>query len=106
KYNFTSWLNAEIKYQYERLLTHGKKLSKEQSYYVRNLINSFASVDASGNVTMLDNIPLGGILDLSNSELNSNSIRGQLNISRKWSAHSINAIAGVEAREVTTETNS
>jgi hypothetical protein len=48
---------------------------------------------------MTRNIPIGGRLDNTNSELNALNGRFQLNYDQKWNKHQVNAIAGFEVRE-------
>lgn len=105
RFDILKGLTADIKYQHQRESGEGNSLRAYESYYVRNFINTRATVNASGIVTKLDNIPLGGIYGLSNRRLESNNLRAQANYNRQWSKHSIDAVAGVEAWEVRTEGN-
>ena len=62
-------------------------------------------VDAGGG--LLRPLPLGGILNTSNSKLTSQSLRGQLAWQQSWgSTFNIHAIAGAEIREVHNKANS
>lgn len=105
RYNFLKGLSGELKYQYQRFLTQTHDLDQQESYYVRNLINQYASVNSSGVVTKLNNVPLGDILDLSNADQRSNNMRGQLNFNKYWNNNNIDAIAGVEVREIVRNTD-
>jgi TonB-dependent SusC/RagA subfamily outer membrane receptor len=83
KYKILDGLDFDISYQYERQVSDGKTLNDLQSYYARNLINLYSTVDyATGVVTY--GIPKGGILDLSRNVLNSYAGRGQLNYNKEW----------------------
>lgn len=104
-YKFLSNFNFDFKYQNKRETISSRQLYDQNSYYTRDLINSFTQVKASGEI--VHNIPMGGILDLSNSLLTSNSFRAQLNFDKNWSKHDIIALLGNELRtkRVTGESN-
>ncbi|MBL7858165.1 MAG: SusC/RagA family TonB-linked outer membrane protein [Cyclobacteriaceae bacterium] len=101
KYDVAKWLSGEIKYQYENQGLKARILQPIESYFTRNLINSFSNYNGS-SVTGY-NIPLGGILTHSDQNLESHNGRFQLNASQTWRNHSVIALAGVEVREVGTE---
>ncbi|HEY0245239.1 MAG TPA: SusC/RagA family TonB-linked outer membrane protein, partial [Mucilaginibacter sp.] len=103
KYSFLQLFSAEIKYQYEKESIAGRNLNSEQSYYTRNFINKFSSIN-NGLVTRA--VPLGGILDLSNTSLRSNRLRAQLNFNKDWSGiHQLTGIAGAEISETVLDNN-
>lgn len=104
KYDLFRGLSAEAKYQYEKAISRGENLAKPESYYARNLVNTFSTVSPDGTVIGYV-IPSGGILDASSSDLTSYNIRGQLNYTNSWSNQSVTAVAGVEAREIKSESN-
>jgi TonB-dependent starch-binding outer membrane protein SusC len=99
-YRIVEGLNAEILYQYWQGDSERRILHKDNSYFARNLINSYSSIDADGMVTRP--ISLGGILDLTHAKSENHSVRGQLNFNKTYGDHSISALAGYEAREVNT----
>lgn len=101
KYHFVDGLNAELKYQYETQAIRISTLHPVESYYTRNLINQFSEFD--GSTVTGYNIPMGGILTFTNNDLKSHNGRFQLNYNKTWNTHAIVALAGIEAREVTTE---
>ena len=105
RYNFSKRLKGEVRYQYQRFLTQQKDLAQQDSYYVRDLINQYSTVNSSGIVTKIDNIPIGDILDLFYSDQRSHNARAQLNFNTRWGFHKIDAIAGAEIREVNTYSN-
>lgn len=98
KYNITRELNIEAKFQYQKTTSSGRDFSSQDSYTFRNLYNRFANL-----TTGLRPIPLGGILDLSNSNLVSYRSRLQLNYIRNWKQHSVTALAGAEINSATSE---
>jgi TonB-dependent starch-binding outer membrane protein SusC len=100
-YKIIDPLSFSLSYQYEKQLAKQKDLNDEQSYSTRNLVNLFSQLNRStGQVSY--KIPLGSIMDLTNTELTANNLRGQFNFNQRWSEHQISAIAGAEAREVRT----
>ncbi|RCH54680.1 hypothetical protein DJ568_12740 [Mucilaginibacter hurinus] len=94
-YKLTGDITLDIKYQYEKQTVDGNTVNELQSYYARNLINSFTSVSGT---TVTRNIPVGGILDKQRTDLTSHSLRAQLNYSKNWGAHSVALLAGQELR--------
>jgi hypothetical protein len=81
-----------------------RNLQDTGSYAARDLINTFSQVDGStGLVNYI--VPLGSILNLSNSYVESNNIRGQLNFNHTWKKHSVSAIAGAEERQIKTNSD-
>nr|WP_162988856.1 SusC/RagA family TonB-linked outer membrane protein [Pedobacter schmidteae] len=94
RYKILTGLEAEIKYQYQHISGNYHKLSSEESYFARNLINQFSQT----NGTKI--IPIGGILNESSSTQNTHSGRFQLNYNKTFSQkHQINALAGTEIRQ-------
>ena len=101
RYRFTSWLDLEGRYQYERQNSHTRQLQSQQLYFTRNLINQYAYTDDNGTIQFP--VPKGGILDNSYAELNSHSARAQLNFNKSWNdRHQLNILAGAEIRQALT----
>jgi TonB-linked SusC/RagA family outer membrane protein len=104
QYQIIPGLNIELKYQYQKQESNTKNLQDTASYSARNIINSFSQIDEStGLVNYI--VPLGSILNLSNSYTESNNIRGQLNYNKTWHRHSVSAILGAEGRQVKSNTD-
>lgn len=101
KYRFFTGLTGEIKYLYEKQTSSQENNADVNSYYTRNLINSYA--DVTNNAF---NIPIGGIIDFANSTVESQNIRAQLGYSRNWNNHAVTLLAGIEARESKQSSNS
>lgn len=95
-YKLPAGFEMDVRYQHERQTTSGRTHYDQDSYYARDLVNSFTQIRTDG--TVMYNVPSGGILDLSHSALSSNSFRGQLNYGKIWTRHEINALAGTEIR--------
>ncbi|MEZ2334786.1 SusC/RagA family TonB-linked outer membrane protein [Mucilaginibacter sp. RCC_168] len=104
-YKITSWLNADVKYQFEKQQITNNILYDANSYYTRNLINQFTQIDPTYN-TVLKVIPKGGIYDLSTNNITSNDVRGQLNFNKTSGKFDINAIAGGEISQKASNQNS
>lgn len=99
RYTFSKNFSADIKYQYERQQTNGRILQDVNSYAARDLINRYSQLNrTSGGITY--KIPVGGILDLSNTMLQGNSARAQLNYTRQMGENSLTVLAGSEIREI------
>lgn len=103
-YQFLKGISIDLRYLYERQGFMSKNLKGLQSFEARDMINLFSQLGRSnGAVTYI--VPLGGILGLSNTTLESQDIRGQVNYDHNWNKHSITAIAGSEIRQAHTLSN-
>ena len=96
-YTLPFGISADIRYQYEQQGSEGRDLSTEETYYVRDLVNMYSSVGASG---VNRNVPLGAYLYLTNSSLQVHNGRAQLNYDHHWASHDIHLLGGFEARQV------
>jgi TonB-linked SusC/RagA family outer membrane protein len=102
-YKIIHGVQISAKYNYEKGVTEGNTLNELQSYYTRNLINTFTQIDATGAV--IHPLPIGGILNGLNSNFSSNNGRFQINYDNNWGKHAINVIAGAEVNDYTTLTS-
>lgn len=103
-YTVTKGLTAALKYQYERQTSSGRVLYGEQSYYTRNLVNSFTQLNSQGELVYP--IPKGGIIDTDNGLLEAHNLRGELNYQHQWKISGLNMLAGAEIRNSRTTGNS
>lgn len=104
QYNLNGNISAEVKYLYEKQLGSSRNHYNIGSYTARNLVNQFSLPSVNG---LIYGVPLGGVLDLSNSELQSHVGRGQINYNNLWGdKHEVSFIAGMEIRETRTQSNS
>lgn len=104
RYRADPHLSAELRYQYERSGSSNSQYYNPDSYYTRNLINSFTQLTDAG--PMLP-VPYGGILDQLENHLEAQDLRGQLSYNRQWnSGHELSLIAGGEVRQDRTWFNS
>lgn len=76
-YKILKGLDIDVKYQYQRLSGLTTNLNDDESYYARNMINSFARSNADGSVGFI--VPKGGIMIKSNTLATVNNLRGQIN---------------------------
>lgn len=95
-YQIFSGLSVDVKYQYEKQLIQRDYTYDADSYYARNLINTYSAVSGS---SVNRNIPVGGISDQNPSNLTSHDIRGQINYLKDWDKNSISILAGEELRQ-------
>lgn len=93
-YQLLNILTLEARYQYERQLGRIYDLKDTGSYFVRNLVNTYAQKTPSGTYTFP--VPIGGILDEQHSELMSNSFRFQAVLDLGLNKHKIFALTGTE----------
>ncbi len=97
-YKILDGLSLDAKYLYERQNLSGQNLEDMQSYAARDLINEFTQIaPSSGPATYI--VPLGDILNTSNTILESQDLRGQINYDNTWGKNSLSAIAGSEIRQ-------
>ncbi|MFC6102841.1 SusC/RagA family TonB-linked outer membrane protein [Olivibacter domesticus] len=104
KYTFLPGFTLEAKYQYQRANDIDTDLRYGESYYVRNLINRYSSINTDGGVTRP--IPLGDLMDRADALLASHTFRGQLNYQKDWDHHQLVGLAGYEYRTLKTDRNS
>jgi TonB-linked SusC/RagA family outer membrane protein len=103
-YKIIDGLKASALYSYEKGISENNQLNELQSYYTRNLINTYTAIDpTTGAVTYP--IPLGDILYNSINNIRSDNGRFQLNYDHAWGNHAINVIGGAEVKDYTTSTN-
>jgi TonB-linked SusC/RagA family outer membrane protein len=94
--------NVDIKYRYQRISINSINNHGIDSYYTRDLINQYTNLTAS-NINQKYPIPLGGILNTDENDIETHNVRGQLNYDKEVSSVSkISAIAGAEIRQVVT----
>jgi TonB-linked SusC/RagA family outer membrane protein len=104
-YKLFPTLKAEVLYQYAGSKSQYHVLQSADSYYTRNLINSFTAINPDGS--LLRNIPLGDILDKSYSETNHQNFRAQLNFNQSWGdSHQLIALGGYEINDMNSRSNS
>ncbi|MCD2424391.1 SusC/RagA family TonB-linked outer membrane protein [Niabella pedocola] len=104
-YKITSWLAMDIKYRYQAQQIETRNLHELESYYTRNLVNSFSQVNRqTGAVTRI--VPAGDILDWTQNKLTAQNFRSQLSVNKNWIRHSLNAVLGFEGSKTLGSGNS
>lgn len=97
-------ISIDATYQYQRSNTNGRILYDEESYFIRNKLNTFAVLDDQKKY-IESKYPKGGQLDISNFTSVSHTGRLKANFNHYWKDHSIAVIAGTEVRETKTQQN-
>ncbi|WP_286767854.1 MULTISPECIES: SusC/RagA family TonB-linked outer membrane protein [Sphingobacterium] len=97
KYDVSRSLSIDLKYNLMLDRTDGKNLHGPDSYFSRNLVNSFSEIDRSTGVVTY-HIPKGGVLDQSVARQTAHNARLQLNFNRTIDVHGISGILGFEGR--------
>ena len=93
--------SVDVMYQTEKLFSHSEDYYSESSYYIKNMVNNGARIDADGDITYL--FPIGGMITDRREEQDSYTLRTQLNYNRIFDdKHEVYAIAGAERRGVHT----
>jgi TonB-linked SusC/RagA family outer membrane protein len=97
-------LDFDSKIQYERIKTDFSDYESDQTFYVRNLVNTQVEYNNATKTVGLQYIPKGGILKTNNSNLESYVFRNQLNFNRFIGKRfNVAAIAGSEISRYLTE---
>lgn len=95
KYQLTSYLSAELLYQFQNQVGSYSSLATIDAYSTRSYINNFTQVSPSGVYSFP--VPrTGGIMDRSNSEMVSHQGRVGLSFAKNFDKHSVTAIGGWE----------
>lgn len=103
-YTLFKGLSLDLKYQYEHQQSTGTNHRDKDSYFSRNLVNTYTQVNPSTG-ELIYKVPKGGILDLSNRLLQAHNLRGQLNFNHLWNKHEVNMIGGTEFRSARSTSN-
>lgn len=100
-YRIINGLNANVFYQYSKGSSVNDNDQNQQSYNVRNLINSYTQINGT---TVTTPIPYGDIFSETNANYFSHDGRGTLTYDHNWNnKHQLNALAGIEVRDFETE---
>lgn len=106
KYTIIPGLSAEVKYDYEKALGKAQNYYSQYTFYARNLINLFTDPTASNPQNTTNPIPVGGILQQSNSDLEANRARAMINYLKKFSGRNdLTVIIGSEIDNTVTTQN-
>ena len=93
-------LSIETKFQYELNKLDTDNWYKEDSYYVRAMINRYAAYDLINQSVTEQHIPSGDIRQSYNTQNENYSWRNQINLNRTFALkHNLTAIAGFEVTQ-------
>lgn len=99
-YKFTSWLAGSIAYNYRTQMSSTRNYSSKQTFLARYLINNFFNPAPNLSPTLKYPVPVGGILDLSNTQAQNQNIRASLNINKSWGTdNNFTALLGYDVSE-------
>lgn len=102
RYELIKGLTVDVKYQHEKQRYQDEQFYGLQSFYTRDMINRFTAIDAlTGQVDY--RVPMGAIVDESNTTVVSRNGRLQMNYNGSWGKHAVYAIAGGELRDIMRE---
>jgi TonB-linked SusC/RagA family outer membrane protein len=94
-YNLNSIITANIAYNYNVGQSQQDLLYRQNSWYMRDLINLYTN-----RTTFARSLPLGGFLSTGVSRPKNYTLRGQLNLNKSWvSKHSLNGVAGLDVNQ-------
>lgn len=93
----TDWFSYNAMFLYDYRNVTNDLLYDKSSYYVRNMVNTFASKPATGD--MIYNLPYGNIFNTNYQRSTAYNFRQQLNVDKTFGSQNITAIAGMEIRQ-------
>lgn len=98
-------LTLDSKIQYEQILTDVKNIDSENTFRVRNTINTASTWDMDNN-KVTANLPKGGFLEQNKNTKDAYNWRNQVNFNRGFNdnKHQISFIAGTEISSIVYQT--
>jgi len=98
-------LDFDSKVQYEKIKTDFSDYESDETFYVRNNVNTYVDYNNTTRVVSTQYIPKGGILKTNSSNQESYVVRNQLNFNRVVrSKFNVAAIGGMEVSRYLTTT--
>ena len=99
----TSWgLNLSAKGQYEQRRYTRHEYYDPESFYVRNLYNTYSTLNSATGL-YVTYFPTGGVFTDAGNTYESYNIRGQVDYNGIFGAHALNVLVGTEIISATTE---
>ncbi|MEI3796627.1 MULTISPECIES: SusC/RagA family TonB-linked outer membrane protein [unclassified Chitinophaga] len=103
-YRIANGLTAQLTYNYNTGRNNDNTLYRQNSFYMRNMINYFTTSPASVDPRTLEpvepynrQLPLGGQYTILQTTSSNHTFRGQLNFDHTWKEkHQLSAIAGFD----------
>ncbi|WP_129717238.1 SusC/RagA family TonB-linked outer membrane protein [Pedobacter sp. SYP-B3415] len=103
-YTILTGLKAEVRYNYGQTFDELRDLKTSSSYFARNLVNMYSTINADGSITR--GIPQGGIQDITRGRVSNENVRGQLNYNRTFNPdHTLGLLAGAEKKALNNVSN-
>lgn len=101
KYDFNSWLSADLKYQYNKIDTEYRRLLSVNTAAMGVNMNRYVMNLASGNGSEMSRaVPYGDWLELQDTQSKHSVIRGNLNFNKVFANdHVVSGLIGMEATE-------
>ena len=97
-------LNYDMRVQYESTSSEYKNYDSEDTFYARNLVNSYTEYNNETQEVGVSRIPKGGVLRSGKTEYSNYVFRNQLNYNNSFAEkHEISALAGIEISQYDTE---
>jgi TonB-linked SusC/RagA family outer membrane protein len=94
-YKILPILSADVKYMMEKGYDKTRNYYNPNTYYARNLVNSYTTID-----THVNGVPKGGVLNQSETDQDNYNLRGQLNLNPNFGPKNrLDAIIGAEIRQ-------
>lgn len=97
-YKIVPGVNFSLKYQYQRQSSESNTIANEESFYARNLVNSYSQLNPSTGL-VINVVPRGGVRNSALGSRESHTVRAQADFDRTWKQHRVSFIVGTEARE-------
>ncbi|WP_214071859.1 SusC/RagA family TonB-linked outer membrane protein [Mucilaginibacter sp. dw_454] len=101
-YTIIPGLTASLGYQYESLSSTSNQLYDQNSYHIRNLVNTFTDFTRSNPQNTIYPIPIGDELDYNNNTTIDQSGRFDVNYNKNWGKNELTVLAGSDISETTT----
>lgn len=103
RFKIIKGLTFDSKIQYELFNTNNKDIYNENTFKVRDAVNTTSTWNQTTNAITL-NLPKGGMLDQSRTKITSYNFRNQLNFDRNFGEkHELNFVAGSETSSTISE---
>jgi len=97
-YKLAKSFSVNVLYQLEREESESISNYSANSFFARDLVNTFSQINyASGNV--INKIPPGGIYDVANESLIGSNFRTGINYAKQWQKSELTFITGSEIRQ-------
>ena len=108
RYSILKGLSAQVIYNYNTGRNEDNSLYRENSFYMRNMLNYFTTSNSSVNpmtgdpvAPFVNQLPLGGQYTTALTKSSNQTLRGQLNYDKTFGAkHQLSAIAGIDVSQV------